>query len=210
VFGQKRDISGSYYAAGQRIIVANDSLKLEFTGQPSVPSRVLAETTFKWVDKNFIEINSTPPYILLHKRMKIERSMDPTITDSLKLLFYFPNYTNNHYDDVSLKVSIFSDKNYNLTYSENNNNLMVPIPKISDHIIISIENPIYYGELDGSFYGFRYVSMVYAIDKNVNNISIEIPAIDNSFFEKYYVKGEYARVFGNKIEWKGEVFVKRR
>ena len=38
----------------------------------------------------------------------------------------------------------------------------------------------------------------------------EIPALDDSFFERYFVEGEYAKVSGNTITWKGMVFRKRR
>ncbi|MDR0286752.1 MAG: hypothetical protein LBI03_03455, partial [Clostridiales bacterium] len=106
-FGQ--NLSGIYSTVGQRIILSDDSLKLEFIGQPGVLGWTLAETTFKWVNKNFIEINSTPPYVLIREGMIIEQFMDSTITDSLKLSFSFPNYSSNYYyNKTPLDVSIYA------------------------------------------------------------------------------------------------------
>ncbi len=65
---------------------------------------------------------------------------------------------------------------------------------------------------DGLFYGivgfdpFREIQ----IEKNVNHISIEIPAINDAFFERYYLKGDYAKVSNDTITWKGDVFVKEK
>jgi hypothetical protein len=216
-FGQKKNISGEYFnESGSRIIViTNDSIILKsppFSLYERIPERVFAEATFKWVDKNLIEINSTPPYILINEGMLFEVSVNPTITDSIKLSFSFPNYNSCYYNnEIALKLLIFSDNDYNFIYSEDNKEFTVPAPKISDYILIYIYNPIYdYDEeLDGAFYGFRYIPIVYTIEGNVNHISIEIPAIDDAFFMKYFIKGEYARVIDNKIYWKGEVFIKQ-
>lgn len=40
-------------------------------------------------------------------------------------------------------------------------------------------------------------------------IEISIPPLTNSFFEKYYVKGEYARIVCDTIIWKGRKFKRK-
>ena len=64
---------------------------------------------------------------------------------------------------------------------------------------------------DGRFYGIvcldSYTNI--KIEENVNSIIIDLPALNNSFFEQYYVVDEYAKVKNNCIFWKGDVFKKR-
>jgi hypothetical protein len=163
-------------------------LKLIVPDSRGIQGRTLAEATFERIDNNFIEINSVPPYILLQEGIVIKQSMDSTVTDSLKLSFSFPNYDGQIEMSISVTIKGLL-KNYDFNYSEKNKSLM--LPRNIELLIISINNPIYDGELDGSFYGFRRVTKVYQIEKDVNNILINIPAMDESFFEKYYVKGEY-------------------
>lgn len=208
LWGQ-RNISGIYSTIYKDIIICNDSLKLITPDSPGIPGWILAECTFKWINNDFIEINSTPPFMLVKKGIRIKQSMDTRIIDSIKLVFYIPNYKEKL--DISISGSVRNRlKSYNLSYSEKNETLM--LPNDIEFISISISNPVYDGELDGSYYGFRYCSIFseYEIKKDINKIYIEIPAIDDSFFEKYYVKGDYAKVSKDSITWKGEVFVKKK
>lgn len=207
-FGQK-DISGIYSAIYGDIVVTNDSLKLIRPDSPGIPGLVSAECTYKRINNNFIEVNSTPPYILVKKGMIVEQFMDSLITDSIKLSFSIPNYKGEL--DISISGMVTNRfKKFDLNYSEKNKTLI--IPGNIESITIVILNPIYDGELDGSYYGFRYCSLIseYEIKKSVNKIEIKIPAIDCSFFGKYYVKGDYAKVSKDSITWKGDVFIKKK
>jgi len=40
------------------------------------------------------------------------------------------------------------------------------------------------------------------------DIQIVIPGIDDDFFGRYYVNGDYVRVDGDKLYWRGRVFIK--
>jgi hypothetical protein len=58
-------------------------------------------------------------------------------------------------------------------------------------------------------YGILFIASEFiTLESNINYIEISIPSLTNSFFEKYYVKGEYARIVGNTIIWKGRTFIK--
>ena len=171
----------------------------------------LAECTFKWIDDNFIELNSTPPYILAEKDFKIIQSWDSTIVDSIKVSFSIPHQI------CDLNIEILAWRNslkiFNLNYSKNNRELMLPN---NIRTIMFTISPQEYRPSHGSsglYYGILYYAPPienFVIEKNVNHIFIEIPAMDDSFFERYYIKGEYAQISRNKIEWKGEVFTKTR
>jgi len=182
------------------ITIFNDSLKLVCNSSSGVQGWILAECTFKWVADNFIEINSTPPYILLKEGMVFEEWYDSIQNDMLKISFSFPNFKE------ELDITISGDNEFVVKYPEKKEIIFY---NRKDYISISILNSRYVGELDGSFYGFRYCSIVvFKAKKDVNNIKIEVPAIDNAFFMKYYIKSEYAKISNDTIFWKDEVFVK--
>ena len=83
-------------------------------------------------------------------------------------------------------------------------------PDISNYISISIRNSKYFGELDGSFYGFTYCSIIdYKPQKGINSIIIEAPAVDEAFFMKFYINKEYAQISKDTIIWKGKSFIKQ-
>ncbi|MDR1654305.1 MAG: hypothetical protein LBS01_11810 [Prevotellaceae bacterium] len=211
-FGQK-DLSGIYTnEAGMQIIIDGNLFYYRIPNAPEVGFIVfyndtLAECTIKRIDKNFIEINSEPPWYKVINSLKLCQSIDTTITsDSIKVSFAVP------YDRSSLTISLFTDefKQFDLNYSENNKSLMLPNNTKTITFSVLPEAHLALHSPEGLFYGVLYYSSIkYDIGKHINRVEIEIPAIDNSFFEKYYVKGEYARVRQNKIEWKGETFVKK-
>lgn len=210
-FGQKKDISGTYFSKfGTKIeIIGNDLNYIIPQIQPPVVwgNDTLAKCTFKWVDTNLIELNSTSPNILVLKGLKVVQFSDSTINDSIKVSFLIPHQRWN------LKISVYTNnfKEFNFIYSKNSRDLM--LPNNVESITFSIEpERIMPHTSDGQFYGIVAFSSFqeYQIEKNTNHISIEIPAIDDSFFERYCVTGDYAKISENTITWKGEVFKKKK
>ena len=207
-FGQK-NLMGTYFnESGSKIEVSGYEFNyIEPHGDtPIWYNDTLAKCTLKWVDDNFIELNSVPSYIIAQQGLKVVQSLDSTIRDSIKVDFSIPYQRNN------LDISVFcnSVKTFNLNYSKNSRELI--LPNDTKTITFSISPGIYLTphSVDGLYYGVLYYSSAeYVIEKRINYILIEIPAIDDTFFEKYYVKGDYAKVSKDSITWKGEVFVKK-
>jgi hypothetical protein len=212
-FGQK-DLSGIYCnESGMCIKIENDKFYFIVEQGYSIfwSNDTLAEATFKWIDDNFIELNSIPPYILVKKDFKMIQSFDSTINDSVKLSFSIPYQIG----DLDINVRTDSHKTFRLNYSEYNGNreLMLPHDTRTIHFTIYPQEYRPSHSFEGLYYGTLYYAPRvenYLIEKNINHISIEIPAIDDSFFERYYIKGEYARISGDTITWKGEVFIKEK
>jgi hypothetical protein len=209
LFAQK-DISGIYYNEyGQQIKIKNN--KFIFTAQqthyPIYYNDTLAKCSIKRIDKNLIEINSEPPWYIAMKSLKMVQSIDTTVNaDSIKISFAIP------YDRGILDISVSTDKfqYFDLSYSKDNKVLMLPKNiKTINFSLSPQQQPVHSPE--GIFFGVLYCSFLeYSIEQNMNSIIIEIPAIDNAFFEKYYVKGEYVRIKHNKLVWKGKVYVKEK
>ena len=198
----QNDLSGTYYSAsGTKIEIFGDRFNyIEHQHYcPVWHNDTLAKCSFKWVDSNFIELNSTSPNNIELNGLIINQFQDSQINDSIKVSFQIP-YNRN------LKIEIFSDglNTFSFIYSKIDREVMIPnnVKKISFQIIpesISPHTPDFrhYGII-----GFNSF-LEYPINSNINHISIEIPAMDDSYFEKYYIKGDYAMIFGDTIIWKG-------
>lgn len=209
-FGQKKDISGTYFSkSGTKIEIIGNELNyiIPQIHSPVWSNDTLAKCTFKWIDVDFIELNSTSPNILALKGLKVAQFSDSTINDSIKVSFLIP------YQRSNLKISVYTNtfKTFDFIYSKSSSELMLPnnIESITFYIVPEHMIP---HTSDGLFYGIIGFDSFqeYKIKKNINHISIEIPAIDDSFFEKYYVKGDYIKISKDIITWKGEVFMKEK
>lgn len=208
-FGQQ-DLSGVYFSeSGTKIeINKNKFIYTEhYTHLPIWYNDTLAECTIKRIDANFIELNSTSPHQIVYQRLKVLQFSDSTVNDSIKVSFSIPYQRNN------LEISVFTNtfKIFDLNYSQNRRELM--LPKDVKVITFTVSPGQYFTPhgVDGTFFGILYYSSIeYTIEKGINHIEIKIPAIDDSFFEKYYVKGDYARVTNNSITWKGKVYKKSK
>ena len=54
-----------------------------------------------------------------------------------------------------------------------------------------------------------YPKVCFALVPDVCQYLIRIPVLNPSFFERYYIKDEYFRLFEDKIYWRGMVFKKQ-
>ena len=210
VYGKKKPVSGIYKDMfGQKIHIVGDTFK--FIGKvnnvtSSDVFRQFAECDITWIGDNLMELNSPDPISIALKSMKITQStINHSTNDSIKIAFDIP------YKYNRLKISLGTDifKTFVFYFSEENKEIMLPnsIKKIGFTIqpeeIRSVD--IYYS---GLIYFHTYLD--FEIKDNANYIKIDISALDNHYFEKYYIKGEYARIVGNKIIWRGEVFKKMK
>lgn len=210
ILSAQNSLSGNYYSrAGICLRIEQDSFKLIMpnAARNGYYSEIMAEGKIKVINESFIELNSTIiPYMKALESINITEKEDSALNDSIEIKFSIP------YQREILKIMVFTDtfKTFELNYSKNSRSLK--IPNDVNAITLSIRpeyimphNP------EGLFYGIlEFNSMEYPIKKNSNLIEISIPAIDDSFFEKYYVKGDYAKVSKNAITWKGEGFKKNK
>jgi hypothetical protein len=205
-FGQK-DISGVYTnEAGMQIKIEGNAFiyTIPQVHSPVYSNDTLARCTYNRIDDQFIEINTVDDYASILKTLRFTQSKTDKSNDSILVKFIMP------YNKSKLKIEIHADYEvlYKLEYSQKNQG--ISIPKNTNKIVLYIR-PEYFLEsgFDGQYYGrVCFNSIEYEVGSNINKIDIEIPAIDDSFFEKYYLKGEYVRVSRDKIEWKGVVFTR--
>ena len=102
-------------------------------------------------------------------------------------------------------------KNHRFKYSLNKQTA-IKLPKGIKKFGFSVRpEEIHPHSPDGSFWGVTCFCPIldFDIGKGTNLIEINLPNINDSFFEQYYVVDEYVRVENNKLYWKGEVYIKR-
>ena len=207
--GQSKDISGTYFSKhGTKIEITNNELVYtrRTCHSPLWYNDTLARCTFVWVDDNFIEINSVSPVVLGREGLNVSQYQDPSLSDSIKVYFSLPNYTQR----LNITVDTNTFKTFYLNYSETHKELALPsdVKSITFYIEPDYIRP---HTSDGLFYGAVGFDpfQEYKVEDGNNSISIEIPGINYSFFEMYHIKGDYAKVSKDTITWKGELFVRR-
>lgn len=205
----KDGLAGTYYnESGMCLKVEKDTLYFIIPQTPPVifSNDTLLKCAIKIIDDHFIELNSPLPQITALSTQKVDQSFDPNIHDGIKVCFIIP------YKRSDLQIEVFTDKFKTFKFKYSTNNKEITIPKDTQTIFFSITPEYLIPNMsNGLFSGLiKYEPMAeYNIEENVNTISIELPAVDDSFFEKLYCNGDYARVIGNTIIWHGDVFVKK-
>lgn len=216
---QTRDISGHYFdeTGIYEIEIKDSTFSYIIYQNPMIrmwENDTLAKCTFSWVDDNFIKINSKPNLDEICREVTITQATDSMLSDSVKVIFQMPYDREGLHIWLTRKGSGFTteEDNYSrhvLDYSQSNNYFLLSGDTKSFSFFIDKDN-IYPHGLDGRFYGLLSFSSYYDIKTadGANLIMITIPALDNSFFERYYVVDEYVLVKDNSINWKGDTYFK--
>ena len=208
-YNKKKDLVGIYLnESGMDIIkIKKDSFLYIRPQQNHFPvyySDTLALCHFKRVGNELIELNTLSPDERVKLSMQVQQEKDIALGLGKHLAFNIPIQQN-------LKISILTDnfKRYNLAYSESQNNIV--LPQNTKEISILIEPTELKSHADGGFF-FSAVHCslpIIKIENDANLIKVLLPAMDDMFFERFYIKGEYARICGDTIIWKGESFIKQ-
>lgn len=206
---ENENISGTYTNAAGMEIKIQDSTFIYIIPQNHLPvyaNDTLAKCIYNRINDQFIEINSIENYSSILRSMRIIQSKRNNSNDSITIKFVIP------YIKSNLEIEVFTNccKSYKLDYSQEKQE--ISIPRTSSGISFSI-CPEYLVELnfEGQYAGrIRFNSIEYTIDNNNNYTEIKIPAIKDSFFDSFYMKGEYVRILQDSLTWKGDTFLKKK
>ena len=177
-------------------------------------SDTLAKCNINRLEEEWAEINSNPSFNELYRRVfntvSIDYDFDESICDSVRVSIHLGT-------NRQMEASIFCDMPHKY-YSHS-----VPIIEGKGELTISKERigrikslsicPRYY-----SF--FLMENMIRGVagwilfcDINVkdgiNSIVINIPGLDDIYFERHNVIGEYLRIKGDTIIWRGKTYTKK-
>lgn len=164
----------------------------------------LAKCSIKKVSDNFIELNSERPIDIVRKSMRIVQEYDSTIVDGKQVIFDFPCQR-----EVEVEVITDNFEFLKFDYSPGRQSLMLPAQTKSFGYVISLKElplPLFNGVFCGLVKYEPFQDIIFENGKNV--IHVSLPAVNDTFFERFLLQGEYARVCGDSIFWKGDVYVK--
>lgn len=171
-------------------------------------SEILSEGIVKVVNKRLGELSyKESPFIEVIRSIKLTQVRKFSISDSIDITFIIP------YDYYKLHITVYADnhpKGYDMIYQKGKDSICTIAPNV--HMIGFTIRPerIIPQTGDGEFCGIVEIdSMDYEILNNNNSIRIEIPILDNSFFERMYLKKEYIRIKKNSVIWRGDEYVKK-
>lgn len=219
VYGQSKNLYGRYYEIedsnlGSVYCIDVNGMQLNFmsSSQPGIPEDTLAICDFKWVDKSFIEVNSIKdPFIEASKSMIIFQTKDSTINnDSIMVIFKIPTQGELviHLLSDTSSFDFIRDCEYKLEYNQSKQVLFINKNSVKISFTVK-QKDVTPSTLTGYLYSIlEFLQAEVVINDNINKIIIEIPAINDEFFERYYIKGEYARVINDKIIWRGVTYKK--
>lgn len=204
----QNELNGIYHSESGHYLKIRDSrfqLILPNNAMNGFFSEVLAEGVIKYINNSFIELNSSnSPTSKALESLEVNQSNQQVSDDSIKIIFSIPNKREN------LKITVYTNnfKTFKFFYSDSSKEILIPKGIRSFSFTVEPEDPKDH-TFDGLFYGILSLnSLEYDINRCTNLIEISIPALDGSFFETYYIKGDYAQLIDESIIWKGEVYKK--
>lgn len=197
------NLNGEYLSDNGSKILISDSTMYYIEHQEHNPmwyNDTLAICNIRMVSDHFFEINSPNPYEELLRNMKVHSSYTSQEKDSILIVFNYPY----NWNDLVLSINIGLN-----TYRYQKKSVRIPIStkRFSFSVEPTEKRPIH--TVEGKTYGIVCLAPIpIEIEPNANRIEIEIPTLDNHFFEKFYIKNEYVYYDEKTIKWKGDVFLK--
>lgn len=215
---KSQDLSGEYVSAvGDKIVVDKGLFYYIYPMSFTSPyyTDTLAKCSINYISQDLVELNSVDhPFFDVFRDCKITQSYDSTLKDERVIRFQLPRYKRKLGLEISVKLEeevtkTMFPKYYHFIYSDTINSIKLPQKGDKFEFIITQEGGPTPHTVGGTFYGLLYVcSPYYTISPSCNSITIEMPSLTDYFFERYYVKGEYARIKGSSIIWKGITYQK--
>ncbi len=207
-------VQGSYYSNGF-LITISDSLAVIRYPENHLPTRftdTVAVCKITPESDAFIRIDSQSPYDTVLDCMNVKEGvMETGSTDSLYISFKLPTKYLSH------KISIMDLYEVNSQYD-----IIIPtdttivLPKRGRYG----EASYYWGiEPNGkpailelyNLYSVSYLFPVFPLKlktntESYNELIVSVPCIDDGFFERVWIQGEYIKLIENGLEWRGMTF----
>ena len=222
VFGQT-DINGIYYDdTGHCIELFNGSFEMVYNKVGCMDRRKesYAKALYFRESDNIIRLQHVRPDSVVSETMTVIQLHDNNQEDSISIHFQIPQICSTN---LNIGVwCILSEQEWELdnwryfcsTYHNGHqiDSILLPMQtkKIGFTILPEKLQIIPIDSISGFYNSFtKFDSHLIVIEKGMNRIEIIIPNLDDGYFGRYYVNGDYVRIDGDKLYWRGRVFEKR-
>ena len=206
-------IDGIYNSLHYKMLLDNERFQIIRLGTGHglfVSDEVIAEGYYSKLGNNLLELNSdsTSSAKSVASTTRIEFEYLKSVCDSVEIVLDIPS-------DESIVVNLIciggiDSYEVEFDYVRNKHNRII-VPRSCD-IYLSIKSnrgtiPNWIPSL--CFQGVQEVFIpISHIEKNCSTIQISVPGIKGNYFERMFLKGEYALKLGDTIRFKGVEFVK--
>ena len=216
---QRYNISGVYsYLDLEYLKIDKNKFEIIFDSMWYDNDSIASFGEIEYIDEKFIKLTSDRSfYWSPYESLVIYESQGNSLTDSLRIEFIFP-YSNEIEINIRLNISSFQT-------TTSSKILTVPLSSLfyfPNEQIKKFSFLIYNKDIrkDGSWGdSFSVIcfpafpafpnSISYELkNKNTNVLVVEIPDLTNSYFARYFINEEYAKVEKDKIIWRGRVYEK--
>ena len=206
---QQKDISGIYYVdqSACRIEIKDSSFYYieSSTNKPIYRTDTLAICKWEWTTHEFIKIKSASPLHTALSSMKVNYATKGSNCDSITVSFNLPN-------SGPLVIEIIDDNFRNYSFKYTSKNTDIKLPGDTKYFIFDVSNAVTTQHKYGKNYGIISFSNLFDeihIENGMNYIKIDIQAIDDAYFDRYFIVDEFVRVKNDCIYWHGDIFKKR-
>jgi len=213
---QKDKINDTYiWDMKEYLTITEDSFKLNLYPVYSLlygldlGDSILAEGKVQYDSNNFIKLTSKDYEWETKKNVVVIESIDSSLTDSIKFNFIFP------FDGkYKIILSLEGDCKNQLKYEfEDRKEVILPkleYPIFAFSFIIVNQTPIEFPyRIYQKMVNFRSFQNIVK-ESDSNSFEIFIPDLTNSYFNRFFINGEYLKIDTEKnvIFWHNEKYIK--
>ena len=210
-------IDGTYVSSSECLELVIDNDRFQIRWEPGhrlwLFDEVIAEGNYTKIDNNLLEFNSDDSYSAksVASTARIEFEHLETGCDSVEIVLDIPS---NEYILVSLicdlEENVLDPYEVQFDYVRNKHN-RINVPRSNNILVSIISNRGTFPNWEPFLY-FQGIQEIFipisSIEKNCSTIQISVPGIKGNYFERMFLKGEYALISGDTIRFKGVEFVK--
>lgn len=210
-------IEGTYNSLLYKLVFGNERFQIIRFGTGHglfVSDEVIAEGYYLKLGNNLIELNSdsTSSAASVMASQEVDYKTLSYPSDSIEVYFDIPTdqYLSIEFNYLVEGKEIDENCEAELEYIQNHSQSVI-IPR-SYYIFGTIRRKmgILYNWLPTQcFYGIPEIFVNFHIPENCSKVRISMPGIKGNFFDRMFLKGEYALIEGKTIRFKGETFTKQ-
>jgi len=214
----QNDMSGIYYdTLGRKIEVYHNVFRLiEPRHLVRTMPAVMIDATYDRVSDDLIELHDAVAKSDIDENLVFEQFYDGGRKKNIHVTLSMPQF--GHRESV---ITVYHMRNTNkpffdvkrVKYFAEKGKTTFKLPSGTKVILITVKPKVYIPSVFENYNGYynsyvHYATPYFEIDDSTNRISIEIRKLEYSYFVRYAVDGYYVRIDGDKLYWRGRVFIK--
>ena len=206
------DLDGVYYDnEGRRLeIYGGEFIFVDENG--SWYAENYAKANYIWINGHIIALRHDVPDSVVTANMTVVEIIDSSLNLSTKTVsLHLPDIKKRELC-ISMAAGIDGEVYRYIYNGEHDDWVTINMPLNVEKIFLSIyplnKLPVTVDLQSGYYNSYYSFCSVINLKNSYNKVEIEIPNLDDGYFGRYYVNGDYVRVVGDRLYWRGRVFEK--